>query len=110
MVGLDKKEALLLQLRAMNDEAAAGMHAADASGAAAPAFVNAYAGVVLQLKDVRAGVLRLACLLRCSHAPACPPAVVPARACLPACCCVRADLHKTLIAARPAVPPCAACR
>jgi len=51
-VGLDKKEALLLQLRAMNDEASAGMHAADASGAAAPEFANAYAGVVLQLKDV----------------------------------------------------------
>ncbi len=27
VVGLDKKEALLLQLRSMNDEAAAGMHA-----------------------------------------------------------------------------------
>lgn len=51
-MGLDKKEALLLQLRAMNDEAAAGVHSADASGAAAPGFVGAYAGVVLQLKEV----------------------------------------------------------
>lgn len=52
MVGLEQKEALLLQLRAMNDEAAAGVHSADASGAAAPGFVGAYAGVVLQLKEV----------------------------------------------------------
>ena len=51
VVELDKKEALVQQLRGMNDEAAAGAHA-DASGAAAPPFVNAYANVMLQLKDV----------------------------------------------------------
>lgn len=36
MVGLDKKEALLLQLRSMNDEAAAGMHT---GGHGAPAVI-----------------------------------------------------------------------
>lgn len=51
VVGLDKKEALLLQLRGMNDEAAAGVHGG-AGATAAPPFVNAYASVVLQLKDV----------------------------------------------------------
>ncbi|KAI3433426.1 hypothetical protein D9Q98_003241 [Chlorella vulgaris] len=55
VVELDKKEALVQQLRGMNDEAAAGAHA-DASGAAAPPFVNAYANVMLQLKDVNVGL------------------------------------------------------
>ena len=72
MVGLDKKEALLLHLRSMNDEAAAGMHA-DAAGRASPQFVNAYSSVVLQLRDVS------------STLPARPPARPPARlhACMP---------------------------
>lgn len=48
---LDRKEALLAQLRAMNDEASAGLHL-DASGAGSPAFVQAYASVVLQLKEI----------------------------------------------------------
>jgi hypothetical protein len=51
-VGLDKKEALLSQLRGMNDEAAAGVHAG-AGRPHPPPFVNAYANVVLQLKEVR---------------------------------------------------------
>ena len=64
-VNLDKKEALLVQLRAMNDEAAAGVHAvrggAGGSGGGAAggadvsqAFKLAYAKVVLQLRDVSA--------------------------------------------------------
>lgn len=73
VVGLDKKEALLLQLRAMNDEAAAGVHSADAGGSAAPGFVGAYAGVVLQLKEVCPG---------CAVTPSRPgvSACMPARA------------------------------
>ena len=71
MVDLDKKEALLLHLRSMNDEAAAGMHA-DAAGRASPQFVNAYSSVVLQLRDVS------------STLPARPPARPPA--CLHAMC------------------------
>jgi hypothetical protein len=56
VVGLDKKEALLQHLRDMNDEAAAGLHTDQSGAPPAPQFVNAYAGVVLQLKDVgRAG-------------------------------------------------------
>lgn len=47
---LDKKEALLVQLRVMNDEAERGEHK-DAVGGDNPAFVQAYATVILQLKD-----------------------------------------------------------
>ena len=50
MSALDKKEALLVQLRNMNDEAAAGMHNAKESAARhTPAFQRAYAAVVMQV-------------------------------------------------------------
>ncbi len=61
MSALDKKEALLVQLRNMNDEAAAGMHVAQlpdgngaeigASGSSrfTPSFRRAYAAVVMQV-------------------------------------------------------------
>ncbi|BDA45560.1 probable protein lin-9 homolog at C-terminar half [Coccomyxa sp. Obi] len=48
---LDRKEALLMQLRTMNDEAEAGMHL-DSSGRHTEAFQAAYAKVVLELKQV----------------------------------------------------------
>ncbi|KAK9904239.1 hypothetical protein WJX75_007439 [Coccomyxa subellipsoidea] len=48
---LDRKEALLLQLRTMNDEAETGMHV-DSSGRHTEAFQAAYAKVVLELKQV----------------------------------------------------------
>ena len=54
VVGLDKKEALVIHMGAMHDEYSAGMHADPATGAADPRFVNAYASVVLHLKDVSA--------------------------------------------------------
>ena len=49
---LDRKEALLLQLRTMNDEAETGMHV-DSSGRHTEAFQAAYAKVVLELKQAR---------------------------------------------------------
>lgn len=49
---LDRKEALLTQLRTMNDEAEAGMHL-DSSGRHTEAFQAAYAKVVLELKQAR---------------------------------------------------------
>ena len=49
---LDRKEALLMQLRAMNDEAESGMHL-DSSGRHTEAFQAAYAKVVLELKQAR---------------------------------------------------------
>eukprot|EP00887_Chlorella_sp_A99_P005777 scaffold1.g5777.t1 len=56
---LDKKEALLVQLRAMNDEAAAGVHT-DVPGADSGPFnfKGAYAQVVLQLRDMNEEVQR----------------------------------------------------
>ncbi|KAK9820084.1 hypothetical protein WJX72_005985 [[Myrmecia] bisecta] len=48
---LDKKEALLLQLRTMNDEAEAGVHNTP-SGERSEAFQQAYAAVVLQIKQI----------------------------------------------------------
>lgn len=48
---LDRKEALLRQLRTMNDEAEADMHL-DSSGRHTEAFQAAYAQVVLDLKEV----------------------------------------------------------
>jgi hypothetical protein len=48
---LDKKEVLVLQLRTMNDEVAGGVHA-DSAGVQSQAFLQAYAQVVLQLKEV----------------------------------------------------------
>ena len=49
---LDRKEALLMQLRNMNDEAEAGLHL-DASGRHTEAFQVQYAQIVLELKQVR---------------------------------------------------------
>lgn len=49
---LDRKEALLTQLRTMNDEAEAGIHL-DSSGRHTEAFQAAYAKVVLELKQAR---------------------------------------------------------
>jgi trehalose/maltose hydrolase-like predicted phosphorylase len=51
---LDRKEALLLQLRAMNDEAEAGLHLDAATGRHTQAFQQNYAGVILELKQARA--------------------------------------------------------
>jgi hypothetical protein len=50
MTALDKKEALLVQLRNMNEEAAAGMHSqGDApSSDYTPGFQRAYAAVLMQ--------------------------------------------------------------
>ncbi len=55
MSALDKKEALLVQLRNMNDEVAAGMHAAPGGGELGadrhtPGFRRAYAAVVMQVR------------------------------------------------------------
>ena len=50
---LDKKEALLQQLRAMNDEAAAGAQVDPVTKRHSETFQHAYAAVVLQLKQVR---------------------------------------------------------
>jgi hypothetical protein len=47
---LDRKEALLQQLRTMNDEAEADMHL-DSSGRHTEAFQATYAQVVLELKQ-----------------------------------------------------------
>lgn len=53
---LDKKEALLVQLRHMNDEAQAGLHTDAATGAANPQFAQSYAQVVLRLKEINDSV------------------------------------------------------
>lgn len=50
---LDRKEALLMQLRNMNDEAEAGLHL-DATGRHTEAFQVQYAQIVLELKQVKA--------------------------------------------------------
>ena len=50
---LDKKEALLVQLRAMNDEAAAGRQVDPLTKRHSETFQRAYAAVVLQLKQAR---------------------------------------------------------
>ena len=57
---LDKKEALLQQLRAMNDEAAAGRGVDPVTKRHSESFQRAYASVVLELTKV----------------PTCPPATV----------------------------------
>ncbi len=49
---LDRKEALLRQLRQMNDEAEAGLHF-DSTGRHTESFQTTYAQVVLDLKEVR---------------------------------------------------------
>lgn len=49
---LDRKEALLMQLRNMNDEAEAGLHL-DNTGRHTEAFQVQYAQIVLELKQVR---------------------------------------------------------
>ena len=49
---LDKKEALLLQLRTMNDEAESGRHLDAASGRHTEEFQGNYARVILELKQV----------------------------------------------------------
>ena len=49
---LDKKEALLQQLRAMNDEASAGAQVDPVTKRHSEAFQQAYAAVVQQLKQV----------------------------------------------------------
>lgn len=67
----------LLQLRAMNDEAAAGVHAVPggeggAGGDTSQAFKLAYARVVLQLRDVSGRGrwwLGLCCAVLCAAAP-----------------------------------------
>lgn len=67
----------LLQLRAMNDEAAAGVHAVPggeggAGGDTSQAFKLAYARVVLQLRDVSGRgrwSLGLCCAVLCAAAP-----------------------------------------
>ena len=51
---LDKKEALLQQLRAMNDEATAGSHVDPVTKRHSESFQRAYAGVVLELTKARA--------------------------------------------------------
>jgi hypothetical protein len=50
MTALDKKEALLVQLRNMNEEAAAGMHTDGEAGSSdyTPGFQRAYAAVLMQ--------------------------------------------------------------
>ena len=48
---LDKKEALLVQLRAMNDEAASGRQKDPITNRHSETFQRAYAAVVLQLKQ-----------------------------------------------------------
>ncbi len=48
---LDRKEALLMQLRNMNDEAEAGLHL-DNTGRHTEAFQVQYAHIVLELKQV----------------------------------------------------------
>ena len=48
---LDRKEALLMQLRNMNDEAEAGLHL-DNTGRHTEAFQVQYAQIVLELKQV----------------------------------------------------------
>lgn len=53
---LDKKEALLVQLRQMNDEAQSGLHMDPATGAPVAAFAQAYAQVVLKLKEINEAV------------------------------------------------------
>ena len=50
---LDKKEALLVQLRAMNDEAASGRQKDPLTNRHSETFQRAYAAVVLQLKQAR---------------------------------------------------------
>lgn len=52
MKSLDRKEALLLQLRRMNSEAQRGMHTDKAMGQNSQDFQNSYAIVVGQLKQV----------------------------------------------------------
>ena len=49
---LDRKEALLMQLRNMNDEAEAGLHL-DNTGRHTEAFQVQYAQIVLELKQAR---------------------------------------------------------
>jgi hypothetical protein len=53
---LDKKEALLVQLRAMNDEAAAGRQMDPVTKRHSETFQRAYAAVVLQLKQARPAI------------------------------------------------------
>ena len=50
MTALDKKEALLVQLRNMNEEAAAGMHSEGEAPSSdyTPGFQRAYAAVLMQ--------------------------------------------------------------
>lgn len=55
---LDRKEALLTQLRTMNDEAEAGMHVGPL-GRHTQAFQAAYAKVVLELKQASSSTLCL---------------------------------------------------
>ena len=50
---LDKKEALLQQLRAMNDEATAGSQVDPVTKRHSDSFQRAYAGVVLELTKVQ---------------------------------------------------------
>lgn len=49
---LDRKEALLMQLRNMNDEAEAGLHL-DNTGRHTEGFQVQYAQIVLELKQAR---------------------------------------------------------
>ena len=54
MAALDRKEAILSQLRAMNDEAAAGVHTVPggSQGTLSPAFVQSYADLTHRLEEM----------------------------------------------------------
>lgn len=49
---LQKKEALVAQMRTMNEEASAGLHTDSPGGAQNPGFVQSFAQVVLQLRAI----------------------------------------------------------
>lgn len=55
---LDRKEALLAQLRLMNEEAASGLHTDSATGTTSTAFTQAYSKVVLKLKETNDAVTK----------------------------------------------------
>ena len=66
---LDKKEALLQQLRAMNDEATAGSQVDPVTKRHSDSFQRAYAGVVLELTKVQPEpppLIHLSYLLHCA--------------------------------------------
>lgn len=54
---LDRKEALLVQLRQMNDEAGMGVHIDPTTGTPKAAFLQSYSSVILKLKEVNESVL-----------------------------------------------------